>query len=226
MGCLRGTDPHVHRAHSGEDAAGAGPAGLVAAYGFDEGTGATTGDGTGNTHTGTIAGATWTAAGKNGGALSFNGNGDWVTVADANDLDLTTGMTLEAWVYPTTTNSVWRTVIAKELGGDLAYAMQANSSAGRPYALANTGGEQLAQGSAGLAVNTWSHLTATYDGTAVRLYVNGVLSGTKATTGNIVTPASRSTSEGTQGWANGSRAAWTTSASTTAPCRPRRSRPT
>ena len=38
---------------------------------------------------------------KNGGALSFNGSSAWVTVLDAPDLRLSTGMTVEAWVRPT-----------------------------------------------------------------------------------------------------------------------------
>ena len=84
-------------------------------------------------------------------------------------------MTIEAWVLPTATNNAWRTVLAKELGDDLAYAMQANSTSGRPYSLVNTTGEQLAQGPAPLPANTWSHMTATYDGSALRLYVNGTL---------------------------------------------------
>ena len=79
----------------------AGPSGLSAAYGFNAGSGTTAVDASGNGHTGTISGATWTAAGKFGGALSFDGTNDWVTVADAAALDLTTGMTLMAWVYPT-----------------------------------------------------------------------------------------------------------------------------
>ena len=67
--------------------------GLVAAYGFNEGTGTTLLDQTGTGHTGTIAGPTWTAQGKFGSALTFDGVNDWVTVNDANDLDFTTGMT-------------------------------------------------------------------------------------------------------------------------------------
>ena len=70
------------------------PAGLVAAYNFDAGAGTTLADATGKGHTGTISGATWSAAGIYGGALSFDGIDDWVTVADAADLDLTNGMTL------------------------------------------------------------------------------------------------------------------------------------
>jgi len=76
---------------------------LVAAYSFNEGAGTSVGDASGNGHTGTVTGA----AGQFGGALSFDGTDDWVTVADAAGLDLTTGMTLEAWVNPTALRG-WR----------------------------------------------------------------------------------------------------------------------
>ena len=44
-----------------------------------------------------------------------------VTINDANALDLTSGMTLEAWVYPTVAPSGWRTLVAKERSGGIAY---------------------------------------------------------------------------------------------------------
>src|SRR5687768_2102092 len=66
------------------------PVGLAAAYSFDEGAGTAVGDSSGNAHTGTITGATWTTTGRFGGALSFDGTNDWVTVADAASLDLGT----------------------------------------------------------------------------------------------------------------------------------------
>src|SRR5262249_18424850 len=56
--------------------------GLVAAYSFDEGNGSTVTDVSGYNNNGTIQGATWTTAGKFGGALSFNGTSNWVTVND------------------------------------------------------------------------------------------------------------------------------------------------
>ena len=67
------------------------PSGLIAAYGFNEGSGASVSDATGKGQTGTITSAAWSTQGKFGNALSFNGISSWVTVADANDLDLTTG---------------------------------------------------------------------------------------------------------------------------------------
>jgi hypothetical protein len=80
-------------------------AGLVAAYAFNEGSGTTLLDSSGNGNNGTISNATWTTAGKYGGALSFNGTNSLVSVANAPSLNLTNGMTLEAWVKPTSLNS-------------------------------------------------------------------------------------------------------------------------
>src|SRR5262245_51048967 len=104
---------------------------LVAAYAFSEGTGATVADASGNGHTGTISNATWSTAGKYGDALSFNGSNALVTVPDAAALHLTTGMTLEAWVNPTTVTSAWRDVLYK---GNDNFFLEATStaSAGQP----------------------------------------------------------------------------------------------
>jgi len=70
--------------------------GLVAAYGFEEGTNGFTEDVSGNGNTGIISGATWTTAGRFGNALVFNGTNALVTINDAPSLRLTSGMTLEA----------------------------------------------------------------------------------------------------------------------------------
>ena len=64
---------------------------LVAAYAFDEGSGTTVADSSGNGNNGTVANATWTATGKFGQALVFNGTSTRVTVPDSPSLHLTTG---------------------------------------------------------------------------------------------------------------------------------------
>ncbi len=79
--------------------------GLVAAYGFNEGTGTTVTDASGNGNGGTIANTSWTATGKYGGALSFNGTNARVDIPNSASLQLSSGMTLEAWVNPSTTTS-------------------------------------------------------------------------------------------------------------------------
>jgi hypothetical protein len=158
--------------------------GLVASYAFDEGIGTTAGDSSGNNRTGTLTGAAWNATGRFGSALSFDGVNDWVTVADAAGLDLTTGMTIEAWVNPTN-NSGWRTMLMKEAPGGLAYVLYASDGV-RPNTAVNTGGADLdlSNGTA-LPLNTWSHLAATYDGTSLRLFVNGAQVGIRGVTGSI-----------------------------------------
>src|SRR5262249_28193297 len=104
---------------------------LVAALDFGEASGTAVLDSSGTGNNGTITGATRTALGKYGGALSFNGTGDLVTVADSASLHLTNGMTLEAWVKPTAASGGWATALLKERGtAGLAYALYAADGAG------------------------------------------------------------------------------------------------
>ena len=76
--------------------------GLVAAYSFDAGTGNTVADLSGNGNTGTLTNVTWSTAGRYGPAASFNGSSSLITVSGSSSLNLTGGMTLEAWVKPKT----------------------------------------------------------------------------------------------------------------------------
>ena len=66
-----------------------------------------------NSNNGTAVGSPGYAAGKDGQAISLNGTSQWVSVADANSLDLTTGMTLAAWIRPTGTGFTTQNVIKK-----------------------------------------------------------------------------------------------------------------
>jgi hypothetical protein len=171
---------------------GGGVLGLVAAYHFNEGAGATVQDSSGNGNAGNLSNVTWTTAGRFGSALTFNGTSSWVTVADAASLDLTTGMTLEAWVNPTVQPSGWRTIVAKERTGGVAYFMHGSSSSqnrpGTGVYVAN--GERQLIGGTRLAANTWVYLAATYDGINQRLFVNGVQVASRAQTGPIAVSAS------------------------------------
>jgi outer membrane protein assembly factor BamB len=160
--------------------------GLVAAYGFDEGSGTTVADASGNGNNGTIANATWAATGKYGKALQFNGTSALVTVPDAASLHLSTGMTLEAWVNPSTVNGSWRDVIYK--GNDNFYLEATTPKSSRPDAGMIAGGSYAdAFGKKALPTNTWSYLTETYDGSTLRLYVNGTQVASTAHTGTIAT---------------------------------------
>ena len=156
----------------------------MAAYSFDEGSGTTVADASGSGNGGTASGTTWTSSGKFGSALVFNGSSARVTVPDSASLRLTTGMTLEAWVYPTTVSSAWRDVIYK--ANDNYYLEGTSDNASRPAG----GGTFLSSpvyGTTALTANSWSHLALTYDKVTLRLYVNGVQVASAAATANIAT---------------------------------------
>jgi hypothetical protein len=152
----------------------------VLALGFNENSGTTVADASGQNNTGTTLNTTWTA-GRYGRGLAFNGSSSWVTVNSSASLNLVNSLTLEVWVSPTV-SSGWRSIIFKEL--DAIYDLYASSSSG-PVAGLNIGGYQEIFSSALLPVNSWSHVASTWDGTTLRLYVNGVQVVSRAVAGTL-----------------------------------------
>jgi hypothetical protein len=169
------------------------PANLVAAFGFNENAGATAYDVSGNGNHGALKnGAAWSASGKYGGAILFDGTNDLVNIADANSLDLTNGMTLEAWVKPSNVTG-YKTVLCKENGtSNLAYAISANDNNSttayqRPNTRIRIGSTTTTStGTTKLPLNTWTHIASTYDGTTLRFFINGTQVSATAVTGNMV----------------------------------------
>jgi hypothetical protein len=163
------------------------PLGLVASFAFDEAAGTTITDSSLRSNDGTIVGATRTS-GRHGRALVFDGVDDYATVAGAAQLNLTTGMTLEAWIYPTAGGSVWRQAVLKEAPGGLSYALYGSDKFARPVAYVNAAGTDIgSRGTSRLPLSTWSHVAATFDGLTLRLYVNGAMRSGKMVGGTITT---------------------------------------
>jgi chitodextrinase len=164
--------------------------GLVAAYPLNENAGPTAFDASPEDNDGALNGASWTSAGRFGGAVTFDGANDWITVFDDPSLDLTNSLTLEAWVKPRELGSVWRTVIMKEQPAGLSYGLYGETSSGRPSGSVNVGTELDTRAPSPLQLNSWTHLAGTYDGATLRLYLNAKQVSTRSISGNLITSGS------------------------------------
>jgi hypothetical protein len=162
--------------------------GLVAAYAFNEGAGTTVSDASGNGNNGTINGATWTTEGRLGGALSFDGVSSVVQVPSSASLNVSSAMTLEAWIFPTASQSGWRTIMQREVDAYFLNASNDDSGPLRPAGGGTFDGTvAFVAGATANPVNAWTHVALSHDGTTLRLYMNGVQTASQTGVGGIQT---------------------------------------
>lgn len=116
-----------------------------------------------------------------GNALNFDGANDYVSVPDANSLDLTTNYTIEAWIRPTAFSALAGIVSKNQVNGSAGYTLRLSGTA--PFTGINFDGLETATGV--LEAGRWYHIAAVKSGTTRTLYVNGVavtMTGTALTT--------------------------------------------
>ena len=163
--------------------------GLVAHYEFEEGNGTTTGDSSLNNNLGTLFNGTSFTTGYYGGGLNFDGVDDFVEIPLDPSLDITEEITLSAWVNPSATGQSQATrFISKRTtpGGSDVYAIGFWTSSLNPFFRITSGDietNRIATNT--IPLNTWSHIIGTYDGTTMRLYINGVEDTSVSKTGLI-----------------------------------------
>ena len=165
------------------------PSGLEAAYSFAEGSGNSVADASGNHNPGTIAGAGWTPQGKFDTALSFDGVNDYVNLGGLDSDG--TGLTLAAWIKPTSFAVEDARILSKATGTAEAdhYWMlgttESNGSKLRFRLKTNGTTATLVASSGALTPGVWTHVSATYDGQFMRLYKDGIEVGALAKTGAV-----------------------------------------
>jgi hypothetical protein len=160
------------------------PPGEVAAHwALDEMSGTAVTDASGNEHTGTLQGApTWTT-GMRGGALTFDGEDDFVDLGDPQDLPSGRAVrSICAWAKTDTIAAGRRWIVAYGTGSPgqaMFIGANGNTLFGGGYA------DDL-QLSGFWSPGVWHHICLIYDGTTARLYADGrqVASGVK--TWNLV----------------------------------------
>jgi len=141
--------------------------------------------------------ALWTVTqlGQNS-SLSFSGSSSaYAQIPDSSYLNPTAAITLEAWIYPTSwrTNIYEGSIISKEIAtGNGGYILRCGASGKLSFALGiGTTFVELNTTTNVLTLNQWQHVAGTYDGTTMRIYLNGVEIGNKAQTGPINVSSNR-----------------------------------
>lgn len=165
--------------------------GLVAHWRFDETSGTLVSDSSGNNITGSLGSgaALLPSGGKMNGALLLDGgNGGRVTTGDPAPLKITGPLTIASWVYLTAHNGIETIFSRYGSGSDRGYQLIVTSAGKAELAVAYTPTTDAnAIGNSVLALNTWYHLTGVYEpGVSARIYVNGVLEGTRTTIPNSI----------------------------------------
>lgn len=155
-------------------------------YGFEEGSGSIAIDSSPSNFDSNITSATHTTNAVDGSyALNFDGIDDKVVIADMNELDLTETITMAAWVK--TTDITKNQCI---MGKNTAYffTLLGNTTAAKIRLGLRIGSSWVtATSSPIISPNTWTHITASYDSSSIKLYVDGLEVTSKSQTGLIST---------------------------------------
>ena len=145
---------------------------------FDESSGTSAADSSGNGHTGTLVGGASRAVGKKGNAVSLDGSTGYVSlpndiVADVSDF------TIAAWVYWNAVKN-WERVFdfGSGTGRYMMLTPRANNGLARFAITLNGGsGEQDIYGNVALPTGQWAHVAVTLSGNVGTLYLNGAAIG-------------------------------------------------
>ena len=134
------------------------------------------------------------AAGQVGQAFDFDGGSQYVDVPDYADLNPTSGLSLEAWIYPRAFGPVGSPIIKKAGQGWMTsggYTLELAGSSGVLFGVF-LGGDTgwVITTAAPVPLNQWSHVVGTFDGTSAFIYLNGALAGMPTPAPGLILPSS------------------------------------
>jgi hypothetical protein len=140
------------------------------------------------TNNGTLQGGATYTTGKVGQAFSFNGSGQFVQVPHNANQDTGAQITVDAWIRPTnllSTNNA--SIINKRTSGNVeGYTLELTpNSSGLYFEITTGNGIFTATANNVLSTNVWQHVAATYDGSLMKIYVNGSSVASSPATGTI-----------------------------------------
>ena len=136
-------------------------------------------DSTSNANNGTNSGSTSLLSGKMGGARSFTGVWDTATVTSTPTLQPSTQFTLSTWInqsgaQPDYSKPMWYGPNDHAPWGAYGLYISANSDTAINSSFGSTS-TSYGVGPGNLTTSTWQYVVSTYDGSTMKLYVDGSL---------------------------------------------------
>jgi DUF1680 family protein len=150
------------------------PDDLVARYKFDETSGTSASDATGNGNTATLNGGVTWVAGHTGNAIDLNGVDGYVSMP-AGILEQVEDFTIAAWVKLDAA-ATWSRIFDFGTGVEANMFLTPRSSSGNlRFAITTngSGSEQQINSARGLETSAWKHVAVTLSGNVGILYVDG-----------------------------------------------------
>lgn len=175
-----------------EFVSGASPAGLVGHWKMDENSGTTTADSSGSGNTGVLTNATWTTSSIAGAAaLDFNGTSALVSCGNGSSLNVATAMSISGWFKHSSSGGSQYSGVDKT-GAYRLVAIEANgaSSHWQFYITDSSGVAHYVQTLASYSNDVWHYVAGTFDGTQLKIYIDGSLAASTNWSGTIKTNTS------------------------------------
>jgi len=155
----------------------------VLIFHLDEDSGTFAGDVSGYGNNGTLGAAQW-GTGKIGGAANCGAGGS-ISVADANSLDLTNKMTILLWARYDSDDSNNLYPIKKANSYVVRRDNSGEGSDISSFIMIDASFEPRASSGFVPVLGEWFHAAVTFDGTTMKLYINGELKGSIERSGSI-----------------------------------------
>lgn len=159
---------------------------LAAWMKFNETSGSIAIDSSGNDNNGSLVGPPLpvrSVVGRLGGAMAFNGSvNQSVAIPSSSSLNPTLAMSVTAWIYPNQWGNNANRRILQKGSSDNQYRLCAENNVLK-WDIANVGTVTTTLP----ATAAWTHVAATYDGTNMRLFINGTQAGSVGATVAIPT---------------------------------------
>lgn len=143
--------------------------------------------------------------GEAGGAYTFNGSSSYISFSSTPELAITSSFSVSAWVNMSTAYTAtagWQHIVAGAYGDWGVGIVGSSSGTGLYLRATKVSVNDSPSTSSWVTKGVWTHVTATFDGTNVRYYINGAL------TGNVAYNPGYATSVKYIGTTNGSYAAY------------------